>query len=98
MGRSTWRLNFISKSTMSRVVKESIGVSIKKKNSIIMNKSTTIPKSLIGSTFYIHKGKKYRSIKLLDYHLGFKFGEFILTKKPFTFPKKSKSKSKSFRN
>ncbi len=96
MGRSTWRLNFISKSSMTKVIKESLGIQLIKKNSIIMNKSSTIAKSLIGYTFFIHKGLKYRELKILDLHVGYKFGEFILTRKPFVFPKKTKSKT--FRN
>lgn len=31
MGKSNWRLKFIAKSTMSKVLKESLGVKIKKK-------------------------------------------------------------------
>lgn len=83
---------------MTKVIKESIGVQLIKKNSIIMNKASTIPKSLIEYTFFIHKGKKYRELKILNLHVGFKFGEFILTRKPCIFPKKIKSKSKSYRN
>lgn len=94
MGKSNWRLKFISKSTLSRIFKESVGVKIKKKISIIMNKSSTIPKSLVDNTFFIHKGYKYRELKITDYHIGFKFGEFILTRKPCIFPKKSKNNKK----
>lgn len=97
MGKSIWRLKYISKSTMTRVFKESLGYKIKKKLSMIMNKSSTIPYSLKDNTFYIHKGKKYRELKISQYHVGFKFGEFVLTRKPHIFPKKSKSKSKSTR-
>nr|YP_740766.1 ribosomal protein S19 [Tetrahymena paravorax]ABI51675.1 ribosomal protein S19 [Tetrahymena paravorax] len=90
MSRSNWRLNFIGFSTMNRIIKESIGIKLVKKNSMIINKSSTIPQSLIDSTIYIHKGKKYRELKIKNYHVGFKFGEFILTKKPHIFPKKIK--------
>ncbi len=97
MGKSNWRLKYISKSTMSRIFKESLGKKIKKKISIIMNKSSTIPSSLKDNTFFIHKGLKFRELKISHYHIGFKFGEFILTRKPHVHPRKSKSKSKSFR-
>lgn len=59
-----------------------------------MNKSSTIAKSLTDNIFFIHKGYKYRELKVTDYHVGFKFGEFILTRKPHVYPRKSKSKSK----
>lgn len=94
MGKSNWRLKFISKSTMSRVFKESLGFKIKKKITMIMNKSSTIPKSLTDNIFYIHRGSRYRELKLNDYIVGFKFGEFILTRKPHVYPKKSKPKTK----
>nr|YP_740721.1 ribosomal protein S19 [Tetrahymena malaccensis]ABI51630.1 ribosomal protein S19 [Tetrahymena malaccensis] len=97
MGKSNWRLKYISKSIISKIVKESVGIKIKKKISVIMNKSSTIPTSLKDNVFFIHKGLKYRELKIKDYHIGFKFGEFILTRKPNIFPKKSKSKSKNFR-
>lgn len=96
MGKSNWRLKYISKSTMTRIFKESLGIKIKKKISAIMNKSSTIPLSLKDNTFFIHKGMKYRELKLKYYHVGFKFGEFILTRKIHVHPKKSK-KSKNYR-
>ena len=95
MGKSNWRLKFIAKSTMSRIFKESLGIKIKKKIAMIMNKSSTIAKSLKDNIFFIHKGYRYRELKITAYHIGFKFGEFILTRKPHVYPKKSKSKSKS---
>ena len=94
MGKSNWRLNFISKSILSRVFKESIGLLLKKKNSIIFNKKSIIPITLKDNIFFIHKGFKFRELKISHYHIGFKFGEFILTRKPHFFKKKSKKISK----
>lgn len=94
MGKSNWRLNFISKSILSRIFKESLGIPLKKKKSIIFNKKSTIPNSLKDNIFFIHKGFKYRELKISFYHIGFKFGEFILTRKPHFFRKKSKKSSK----
>lgn len=93
MGKSNWRLKFISKSTIARIVKESLGVKIKKKVSMIMSKASTIPYSLKDNVFFIHKGTKYRELKISNYHVGFKFGEFVLTRKPHVHPRKSKSKN-----
>jgi len=97
MGKSNWRLNFISKSVLSRVFKESVGISLKKKKSIIFSKNSVIPKALIGINFFIHKGLKFRELKLNNYHIGFKFGEFILTRKPHFFKKKGKKVSKNYK-
>lgn len=97
MGKSIWRLKFISKSIMSKVFKESLGISMKRRKAVIFSKDSTIPKSLKGYVFYIHKGLKYRELKISNYHIGFKFGEFILTRKPHFFKKKGKKKSKHYR-
>jgi ribosomal protein S19 len=87
----------MSKSIITRVLKESVGVELKKKKSIIFNKKSCIPNSLKDNTFLIHKGLKFRELKISHYHIGFKFGEFVLTRKPHFFKKKSKSKSKNFK-
>ncbi len=92
MGRSIWRLKYISKCTISKIIKESYGISFFKKNSIITNKSSTIPKSLDKILFYLHKGNRYRELKVSKYHIGFKFGEFTLNRKPHVFKKKTKNK------
>lgn len=97
MGKSNWRLNFISKSVLSRILKDSTGISLKKKKSVIFNKKSVIPESLKDYTFFIHKGYKYRELKLSIYHIGFKFGEFILTRKPHFFKKKGKKATKNFK-
>lgn len=97
MGKSNWRLKFISKSILSRIFKESVGIILKKKKSIIFNKKSIIPLSLKDNIFFIHKGFKYRELKVSLYHIGFKFGEFILTRKPHFFRKKSKKASKLFK-
>jgi ribosomal protein S19 len=70
---------------------------MKKKKAVIFSKDSIIPKSLKGSVFYIHKGLKYRELKISNYHIGFKFGEFILTRKPHFFKKKNKKSSKNYK-
>lgn len=94
MGKSNWRLKFVSKSVISRIFKESIGIQLKKKKSIIFNKKSTITRSLKDNIFFIHKGLNFRELKINYYHIGFKFGEFILTRKPHFYKKKSKKLSK----
>ena len=94
MGKSIWRLKFISKSIISRVIKESCGTLLRKKKSIIFNKKSTIPNSLKDNIFFIHKGFKFRELKISLYHIGFKFGEFCLTRKPHFFKKKIKKSKK----
>jgi len=40
---------------------------------------------------YVHQGQFFIKIKLTQFHVGYKFGQFSCTKKPFLFrPKKKK--------
>jgi ribosomal protein S19 len=80
----------MSKCTIVKIIKDSLGVNSTKKNFAIFNKSSTIPEVLVKNVFYIHKGNRYRIFKVSRYHIGFKFGEFILTKKSHIFKKKQK--------
>ena len=89
MGKSNWRLKYIAKSVLSKIFKESVGKLSKKRKEIIFNKKSVIPLSLKDNIFFIHKGFKYRELKISNYHIGFKFGEFILTRKPHFFKKKN---------
>lgn len=91
MGRANWKLKYIAKSIVFKIIKESTGTKLKNKLAIITNKSSTIAKALVDSIVLIHRGDKYRELKLLKRHIGFKFGEFILTRKPHVFRKKIKT-------
>lgn len=91
MGRSNWRLKYISKSVLFKIIQESVGVKLEDKLAIITDKSSTIPESLIGNIVFIHRGNRLRKFKLSQRHIGFKFGEFILTRRPHIYRKKVKS-------
>jgi ribosomal protein S19 len=38
----------------------------------------------------VHKGNVFAKITFSKYHVGFKVGEFGVTRKPFNFPNKGK--------
>ena len=46
--------------------------------------STILPDN-IGKKFYIHNGKTYNKLLITKEMVGYKFGEFIRTRKPFHF-------------
>ena len=46
--------------------------------------STILPNN-IGKKFYIHNGKTYNKLSITKEMVGYKFGEFIRTRKPFNF-------------
>ena len=55
------------------------------------SRSSVIIPSFVGRTFNIHNGKVFLKIKVDERMLGKKLGEFVPTRKKFSF-KKKKSK------
>jgi ribosomal protein S19 len=53
------------------------------RNSIILNFH-------VGKVFYVHNGLKFFSVTVNTRMVGYKFGEFCLTRKPFSHKKKKK--------
>lgn len=64
---------------------------VKRRKRLKPKRSERISKSFIRGFVYVHQGQFWTKIKLSTFHIGYKFGEFSCTKKPFTFrPKKKK--------
>jgi ribosomal protein S19 len=70
---------------------------LKGKNRLIFDKSASIPKIFFGCKFSIYKGCFFRSILINSYILGYKFGEFSFTRKPFKYTIKLRSLGKGLR-
>jgi ribosomal protein S19 len=64
----------------------------KKTTPIIFNKSNTIINSLVNESIFIYKGKLLRQLKIPQYSVGLKVGEFCMSRKPFHFTLKIKKK------
>ena len=54
----------------------------------IFSKDTNILHFFKGRYVYIHKGSMFKRIYINRYMVGYKYGNFVLTKKPFYFPLK----------
>ncbi len=93
MGKSNWRLNFISKSIMSRILKFELNNNINVLDAAIVTKNSIIPQKLHKTTTFILKGLGFRILRVSKYNIGWKFGEFVLTRKPNIYPKKVKDNS-----
>jgi ribosomal protein S19 len=64
---------------------------IKKNQKIIsLPRNVEITPKFIGLTTNIHNGKEYQEITVTDDMIGHKFGEFVFTRKKFSFKKKNK--------
>ncbi len=60
---------------------------IKNKKTIIYNKNLTILPEYINSLFSIYNGKTFINIKINEKMVGYKFGEFINTRKKHIYKK-----------
>ena len=54
----------------------------------VMPRSSAIMPDQIGSTLKVHNGKLYVKLKITKDMVGKKAGEFVVTKKKFSFKKK----------
>lgn len=85
MSRSTWKIPFISKTLFLKIQQESSkqleSSKYNYKPFLISSRASTISSFFIGKTVKIYTGNKYKPVKITKRHLGFKFGEFALTRR-----------------
>lgn len=79
--------NSFKKVLLIKVSKFSV---LKGKNKIIFSKSDLIIKNFYNINFLIYKGCFYRKLLINKFIMGYKFGEFSYTRKPFRYMLKSK--------
>ncbi len=85
-GRSAWKGPFID-STLLNPNGDTY------KNAKIMSRSSAIPMSMIGQNVFIHNGKEFKKVAITRERVGYKFGEFSLTRSQTTREKETKSKA-----
>lgn len=86
MSRSLWKLNYLPKSIIKQLKK--------KKNLNIWARDAVIPSFLVNRLVKVHNGKEYKTVKITQEKIGFKFGEFAHTRKPYIYKGKKKVISK----
>jgi small subunit ribosomal protein S19 len=85
MKRSVWKGPFLDLALFKQV-----------KNSKFVrtrSRASTILPFMLGKTIGVYNGKKYISVKITEEMLGFKLGEFIMTRLRHVY-KKNKTKGK----
>lgn len=82
MSRSSWKLNYLPNSF--------IRTSFNSKSKQIWNRNAVIPSFLNGQLIKIHNGKEFKIIKITEEKIGYKFGEFVSTRKPYMYKGKKK--------
>jgi ribosomal protein S19 len=86
MSRSKWKGHFLT----NRLLKKN--KLLKKRNISIWERNSTIPFYLVGKSVFIHNGKSFFKIFISREKVGFKFGEFVYTKKHTPKPPKKVEK------
>jgi ribosomal protein S19 len=94
MARSKWKNKFFSLSLWKNIIniKQNFLKKVFFKNKFY--RSSSIPKCFCSYFVNIHKGNIYKRMLINKNVIGFKFGEFSFSRKPFFYPKKDKKKSK----
>lgn len=81
MKRSMWKGYYIAPSITKNIILQ------KKEKKEIWSRKSTIPEYFVGKYVFIHNGKKFNKIYVTRERVGYKFGEFVQTRK---FTKKLK--------
>lgn len=87
MSRSKWKGPSLTKNSIQNLQNsETLHTSIE-----VTRSSKILPKFL-KKTFEIHNGKQLNEILVSEEMIGYRFGEFVATRKRFSFKKKKNSK------
>jgi small subunit ribosomal protein S19 len=83
MSRSKWKGLFVDKKIFNK--------QLAFKNKKIWSRNSVIPAFLVGNRVLIHNGLQLKKVQITREKVGYKFGEFALTR---TSPNKYKPRSK----
>mgnify|MGYP006166204577 FL=1 len=87
MNRVKWKGPYINNKLLKKI--ENTIYSSKNVIKTTSKNSIIVPK-FIGLTFQIYNGKTFVTIKIIEEMINHKFGEFITTRKQFSYKKKNK--------
>ncbi len=76
MRRSKWKGSFVDKSILKLKKKRT-----NKKPFKIWSRRSVIPNFLVGLNVMVHNGKEFKRLEITRSKVGYKFGEFIATRK-----------------
>lgn len=91
MARSKWKLNYFSKHIWRKFFFYKFFYK-RPKTRFVYSRSSQIPNFFLNKFVRIHKGNFSNFLLIDNYNIGYKFGEFSFTRKPFHFPLKKKKK------
>ena len=74
MSRSMWKGPYVASSVIKKFQS-------KIKNFKIWSRNSVIPEFMINKTVLVHNGKEFKNVTVTREKVGFKFGEFSVTRK-----------------
>lgn len=86
--RSSWKIPYINPKYFENSY-------LKKRIFKIRYKNSIIGKNFIDKSVMVHNGLNFQKIDITSQKIGFKFGEFVLSKCSFYYSHLKKSKKKS---
>ncbi len=94
MARSKWKNKFFTFDVWKNImlIKQNNLKKISKKNKFF--RSSSIPNCFMSLRLNIYKGNVFKKIFVTKQLIGYKFGEFSFSRKPFFYPKKDVKKKR----
>lgn len=91
MAQNLRKLPFFNKHSVLQILKKSSNRGVLPKI-YFFTKSFTVLRSFLNFQVMVYKGNLFRRVEVNKYLIGFKFGEFTHTRKPFNYPIVKKKK------
>jgi ribosomal protein S19 len=85
--RSLWKGPYVNIDLYNQIIRG-------KKNITTMDRSSTIVEDCIYLDINVYNGQKYKTLAIEEHLLGYKLGEFVLTKKRCIYRNKKGKKKK----
>ena len=87
MNRVKWKGPYIENNLLRKVKNSTL---VFKNNIKTISKNSIILPKFIGITLRVYNGKAFIIVKVIDEMVGHKLGEFVSTRKQFSYKKKKK--------
>lgn len=90
MSRSLWKNVYVDSVLLYQVLRGNNSATFQTNS-----RASTILKEFVGKTFSVYNGKQYFILPVTNLMVGYKFGEFVHTKKVCVYRKTKKISKKS---
>jgi small subunit ribosomal protein S19 len=87
MGRVKWKLPYVKHILLKKLQNVTL---VSKSNIKTVSRNSEILPKFIGLTLRVYNGKAFVTITINDEMIGHKIGEFVSTRKQFSYKKKKK--------